>query len=392
MEPLTSNETLSLSSPFGGQGAVSIIGGGLAGLSLSIQLAKAGYSVTLFEKEKYPFHKVCGEYISLESWDFIVSLGLDLSTMNLPIIKKLIVSSPNGKCIQQELPLGGFGISRYTLDNELSKIAKQAGVKIYEETKVNDIIFKSDSFTISTSGFSIQSNVAAGTFGKRSNIDIKWSRNFIQKKGNKLNNYIGVKYHVETDLPADTISLHNFKDGYCGISKIEDNKYCLCYLTTAENLKANNNSISEMEKNVLQKNRFLQHLFSSVNFLAGFPVTISQISFDKKLQVENNVLMIGDAAGMITPVCGNGMSMALHAGKIAFECIDNFLQQKITRKQMEDQYAAKWKHQFAGRLRMGRMIQRLFGKEFSTNIFVSAIKPFPFIIRRLITSTHGKPF
>ncbi len=372
--------------------AVCIVGGGLAGLSLSIQLAKGGYSVVLFEKEKYPYHKVCGEYISLESWDFIVSLGLDLPLMNLPIIKKLIVSSPKGKCIQQELPLGGFGISRYKLDNELSKIAKQAGVKIYEETKVNDIVFKDDLFTISTSQFSIQSKVVAGTFGKRSNIDVKWSREFVQKKNNKLNNYIGIKYHVQSDLPADTIALHNFKEGYCGISKIESNRYCLCYLTTAENLRSNNNSIPEMEKNVLQKNPLLQQLFSSVKFLPEFPVTISQISFDKKLQVENNVLMIGDAAGMITPLCGNGMSMALHAGKIAFECIENFLLQKITRQQMEEQYAANWKHHFAGRLRMGRIIQRLFGKEFSTNIFVSLIKPFPFIIRRLISSTHGKPF
>ena len=393
MESLVTKEISSLSSPFGGQVAdACIVGGGLAGLSLSIQLAKAGYNVALFEKEKYPFHKVCGEYISLESWNFIVSIGLNLDEMNLPIIEKLIVSSPNGKYINQPLPLGGFGISRYKLDNELYKIAKEKGVKIYEGTKVSDITFNDDAFTISTSTTTIRSKVAAGTFGKRSNIDIKWSRDFVQKKSNKLNNYIGIKYHVQTDLAQDTIALHNFKDGYCGISKVEDNTYCLCYLTTAENLKANNNSIPEMEKNVLQKNPFLKQLFSSVIFLPGFPISISQISFDKKSQVENNVLMIGDAAGMITPLCGNGMSMALHGGKIAFECIDNFLQQKITRQQMEDEYAAKWKHQFGGRLRLGRVIQRLFGKEFTTNIFVSVVKPFPFVIRRLITSTHGKPF
>ena len=130
MEPLIINEISNLGSPFGGQGAdIATIGGGLAGLSLSIQLAKAGYNVVLFEKERYPFHKVCGEYISLESRDFIMSLGLDLPGMNLPIIKKLIVSSPNGKYIEQELPLGGFGISRYTLDNELSKIAKKCRSK-----------------------------------------------------------------------------------------------------------------------------------------------------------------------------------------------------------------------------------------------------------------------
>ena len=56
---------------------VAIIGGGLAGLSLSIQCSRAGYTAILFEKEKYPFHKVCGEYISFESWNFINDLGLD---------------------------------------------------------------------------------------------------------------------------------------------------------------------------------------------------------------------------------------------------------------------------------------------------------------------------
>ena len=67
---------------------VCVIGGGLAGLALSIQLSKLGYAVALFEKEQFPFHKVCGEYISLESWDFIVSLGLPLAEMQLPVISK----------------------------------------------------------------------------------------------------------------------------------------------------------------------------------------------------------------------------------------------------------------------------------------------------------------
>ncbi|MGZ8517599.1 MAG: NAD(P)/FAD-dependent oxidoreductase, partial [Chitinophagaceae bacterium] len=67
------------------------MGGGLAGLALSIQLVKQGLRIIVFEKEQYPFHKVCGEYISLESWNFLNSLGIDLEKMNLPIIKKLEV-------------------------------------------------------------------------------------------------------------------------------------------------------------------------------------------------------------------------------------------------------------------------------------------------------------
>ena len=57
---------------------IAIVGGGLAGLSLSILLARKGFRICLFEKESYPFHKVCGEYISMESWDFLVGLGFGL--------------------------------------------------------------------------------------------------------------------------------------------------------------------------------------------------------------------------------------------------------------------------------------------------------------------------
>src|SRR6187455_493233 len=93
-----------------------IVGGGLAGLAAAIQLSHAGHSVILFEKEKYPFHKVCGEYISLESWEFLIQLGLPLQDKNLPVIKSLFLTAPNGKSFKTKLPLGGFGISRYQLD------------------------------------------------------------------------------------------------------------------------------------------------------------------------------------------------------------------------------------------------------------------------------------
>lgn len=371
---------------------VAVIGGGLAGLSLSILLSNAGYKIILFEKEKYPFHKVCGEYISMESWKFIESLGLPLSQLNLPVIKKLIVSSPGGYFLDAKLDLGGFGISRYFLDNELKQIAEKNGVIILEETKVNEVIFHDEIFTVKYNGGEITSSVVAGSFGKRSNLDVKWQRKFIKQKPGKLNNYIGVKYHVKSEFPPDTIALHNFKDGYCGISKVEKDQYCLCYLTTAQNLKDNHNSIKEMEKNILHQNPFLKKIFLESEFLFAEPVTISQISFDKKTQVTDHVLMLGDAAGMITPLCGNGMSMALHSAKIAFVNIDSFLQKNIKRAEMEIQYVHQWQKQFEKRLRTGRALQKVFGKERLTNLFIRMVKHFPFVVRRLINATHGKEF
>lgn len=369
-----------------------IIGGGLAGLSLSIQLAKLGYRVALFEKETYPFHKVCGEYISLESWNFIESLGLPLSQMQLPIIRKLMVTAPNGNQLAQVLPLGGFGISRFTLDHALKEIALSHQVSVFENCKVNDVIFEDDQFHLHTTKGSFYSRVCCGSYGKRGNLDLKWNRPFASRKANKLNNFIGIKYHIKTEFAADTIALHNFKNGYCGISKIEDDKYCLCYLTNAGNLKNSNNAIPGMEKNILQQNPHLRHIFNNSEILYESPVTISQISFDKKSQVENHVLLVGDAAGMITPLCGNGMSMALHGSKMAAEVVHEFLSGKMSRAQMETAYTATWKASFGKRLRAGRMIQSMFGKTWVTNFFVGLMKTMPGITSWLIKQTHGKPF
>ena len=84
------------------------------------------------------------------------------------------------------------------------------------------------------------------------------------------------------------------------------------------------------------------------------------------------MLMIGDAAGMITPLCGNGMSMALHASKIATKEVTRFLRNEISREEMERQYEKQWQVLFAGRLRMGRSIQRMFSYLGLTNFIIGA--------------------
>ena len=371
---------------------IAIIGGGLGGLALSIQCVKAGYKVVLFEREKYPFHKVCGEYISHESWNFLQELGVPLSDMQLPQISRVLISAPNGNFMEHRLPLGGFGVSRYTLDNTLAGIARKEGVDVWEETRVIDVVYRNNQFIIFTNKGEIDAKVAAGTFGKRSNLDVKWKRQFTQKRPNKLNHFVGVKYHIKVAHPADLIALHNFENGYCGISQIENNKCCLCYLTTAHNLRLNRNDIHLAEKNILMKNPFLHHIFSTAEFLYEEPVTISRISFNKKTQVENHVLLIGDAAGMITPLCGNGMSMALHGSKLAAEQINDFFKGKINRFDMEQQYTQQWEKHFGRRLIMGRILQRFFGNAALSNLLLRVVKPFPKLTRWLISLTHGQPF
>ena len=371
---------------------VAIVGGGLAGLALSIQLAKQGYKIVVFEKERYPFHKVCGEYISLECRDFLHVLGIDTGKMNLPFIQNLQVSAPNGKILKHKLPLGGFGVSRYLLDQQLATIAVREGAMLMENCKVEDVLFAGDCFRVQTTMEPFKARVVCGSFGKKSNLDIKWKRAFAIADKNKLNNYIGVKYHIKTNFPIDTIALHNFDNGYCGIVSVEDARYNLCYLTTASNLRRCGNNIQQMEKEILCKNPHLDKIFSESKFLFPAPLVISQISFDQKSQVEQHMLMIGDAAGMITPLCGNGMSMALHGSKLAAEQVHHFLKGNINRAHMESSYSAAWKSHFSGRLKMGRRFQRIFANPRLMSQVIGIARAFPVIVDPLIRKTHGQPF
>ena len=372
-----------------------IMGGGLAGLSCAILLARQGHRVLVLEKDDYPRHKVCGEYISLESEPFLRSIGVPVEELGLPRISRLVLTAPGGTSFETPLPLGGFGLSRYLLDRQLADSAVAAGVELRVHHLVEDFRQTAEGFTVQVrtpeGPIEVYTRTLAGSWGKRSAVDLRMNRPFTQEKG-RLNSWVGIKYHVRSSWPADAIGLHNFRNGYCGISRIEAEKHCLCYLVRASELKPFRGNIGEMESAVLGRNPHLRSLLRESERLDGFPVTISQVSFSRKAAVEGGALMLGDTAGMITPLCGNGMSIALHSGKIAAQLLDRFLHGEIGQSQLENAYRTAWTAAFARRLRNGRWLQRCFGAETATNLFIRGIRTLPFLATPLIRMTHGKPF
>lgn len=365
-----------------------IIGGGLAGLCLAIQLADKGVSVILFEKNKYPFHKVCGEYISMESWNFLTELGLPLTDLNLPKIDELGISSENGFMLNSKLPLGGFGISRYSLDNYLYELAKKKNVIIFDTCKVFDVQNINDVYQINTSNGIYNAVIICGTYGKYAPAFVKDEE---IKKQNKLN-YIGVKYHIKTKLNASRIELHNFKDGYCGISKIDNDTYCLCYLSSSKNLQECGNDINKMEETILYKNPFLKKYFTESEFLFNAPLVISNVTFQKKNTYKNSFFLAGDAAGSITPLCGNGMSMAMRASKLLANLLVDYFNEIISKEELIKQYDLIWNKNFNTRIKTGYYLQYLFGKKHTTHFTLKMLHKLPSLTKKLISLTHGQSF
>lgn len=365
-----------------------IIGGGISGLLSAIQLANANIPCIVIEKKVYPFHRVCGEYISNETVPFLKSLKLFPESFHPPSIQRFQLSSINGKTETLPLDLGGFGISRYAFDNFLYDKARSLGVQFYLKEEVEEITFDHDQFKIRTTLRHLEAHIVIGAFGKRSRIDVQLRRNFIQRRSP----YVGVKYHVRTNHPVDLIALHNFDGGYCGISNVEDGKTNLCYLTRRENVKKFKN-LREMEEETLFKNPLLKNIFSNSEFLFDKPETINEISFETKLPVENHILMTGDAAGMITPLCGNGMAMAIHSSKILCEILSKHVHKNnFTRGEIEHSYATEWNKFFKNRLFFGRQVQKLFGNAWASNIAVNLAINIRPLVKLIIKNTHGDPF
>ena len=366
---------------------VIIIGGGLAGLTNAIHLSKLGKKVLLIEKNEYPKHKVCGEYISNEVLPYLEFLGINPFDFGAVKINKFQLSTIKNKLISADLPLGGFGISRYKLDFILSEKAKENGVRIIQDSVVG-VEFTNDQFKIETKENKIfTSKIAIGAFGKRSLLDVKMERDFIKKKSP----YLGVKIHVKGNFPSDLVALHNFKGGYCGVSKVENDTINLCYITNFSAFKKYKN-IDDFQEKVVFKNDYLRDIFNNSTKVFENPLTISQISFETKKPVENHLIMCGDSAGMIHPLCGNGMSMAIRSAQIASKLILNYLNGEIsTRNELEKNYIRQWNKTFKSRLKTGHFIARLFRQDKIAEFLLSVMKIFPFVLPKIIKRTHGKP-
>lgn len=365
---------------------VIIVGGGLAGLTCALHLSKNNCKVLLIEKQHYPHHKVCGEYVSNEVIPYLNSLGIDPFSIGAKHITNFEISNKDGQLLKAKLPLGGFGLSRYAFDAMLYDAIKDkvtvhfnsVQAVNYSETKFEVITQNKETF---------RADYVVGAYGKRSNIDMNQNRSFIKKK----TPWLAVKAHYEFDFKDDTVALHNFDGGYCGLSKTETGSVNACYLATSKSFGEFGN-IEKFQKNVLSKNPYLKEFFANAKPLFKKPLTISQISFDKKLPVENHIFMIGDSAGLIHPLCGNGMAMAIHSAKIFSEFLLKALTKgAVNRSDLETQYTQLWNDTFSKRLKVGRMIQGVLLHPKATSVGFSVAKLFPSIVPNLIKRTHGEP-
>jgi flavin-dependent dehydrogenase len=352
-------------------------------LSLAILLARQGKEVILWEKAAFPYHRVCGEYISKESLPFLMTLLPDFPWRDVQHIDTLVLSAPSGKILRQKLKSGGIGISRYRLDAALADMARAEGVIIMENCRILDWSEDPDGFEVCSAEqkWRCKSLFLASGKGK--------APGEAAVKTTVRRNFVGVKYHIRFNHPVNEIQLHNFRNGYCGMSRVEDGISCLCYMADAAELRACGNDVKTMEAKVLSANPHLREIFSESEFLWPAPKVISGLRFGERESMRGNAVLLGDSAGSIAPLTGNGMSMALRASY----GLAQILAEPGEGKKKQDAYASFRKEHFKNRILAGSVIQDFFGNERMTEAALGILRIAPSWMRnKIIESTHGKPF
>ena len=343
---------------------VAIVGGGLAGCNAAVTLAQRNRRVLLLEANPYPHSKVCGEFLSPECVSFFASSGFlpVLQQLNPVTIRTVRITAPDGSTWRTEFPAPALGISRYALDAAFARYVAQNGVEVHDGVRVTEIAGSlRERFSLTartpegTQTFNAATVIAA--HGKRSNLDRHLKRAFLSRS----QPYIALKRHFTGSSRPGHLDLHVFPGGYCGMSEVEGGITNVCLLVRQDIFQSTSGgSRADVEcfiRWMCEQNAHLRDWFAQAAPVYPEWLSIAQVPFVGKTSIEGDVLMVGDAAGMIAPLAGDGMAMALHSGKLAALLIDRYLAAEIAAPELKTAYARTWNATFSARLRLGRALQ-----------------------------------
>ncbi len=346
-----------------------IVGAGPAGSSLAIRLAQANFEVTLIEREKFPRHKLCGEFISPECLEYFRELDVlgDMFAVNGDRIFETVFYDPDGKhvSIQSKWFRGAFesalSISRAEMDFRLLQKAKAFGAEILEESNVfglnitNGIvggvkIRKPDGTKSEINGdLIIDATGRAAVLTKL--VDRRIKSDSVKKiSKNSKAKYVGFKTHLRNvNMQKGACEIYFFRGGYGGLSFVENGYANHCFLVKADLVKEFDGNADKIVENVVLANkRAAITLKDAENAREWLAVSVDEFG-KKRVCPASGILSIGDASAFIDPFTGSGMLMALEGA----ELLANLLkvgQSSLTG--IEKQFESAHEKRFKRRLRV----------------------------------------
>ena len=326
-----------------------VIGAGPAGSAAAITAARAGMSVLLLERGRFPRHKVCGEFISAESLSLLRWL---LGETNPDLVRNSLVLTEgrlliDGRTLRVPINPPAASIARYDLDLALWNAAQQAGARVLSQTVVQTIGGEGP-FLARTSAGDFQARAVINASGRWSNLN---------RAALPLSNsgWLGIKTHMRGETDS-TVDLYFFAGGYCGVQPVRGaggepliNVCALLKPGVSDGL----NEVLARHPILYSRSRAWRPAFAP---LSTFPVI-----FQEPRPVSDCVINVGDAAGFVDPFVGDGIALAMRGGNLAALSLLRFVREDCTLASALRTYAKNYRVQLRPVYRSSSLLRKLVG-------------------------------
>jgi len=350
---------------------VVIAGGGPAGTSAAIHLARRGLRVQLVEQKKFPRAKLCGEFISPECVMHFERLGLVDRVLEAggAHLKQTVFYSRSGRSINVPSEWFGsaqtyaLGLSRAEMDQRLMMRAREVGVDVLEESqaiglKLEDGRVRGVSLRQAGRQLSVTSLLAVDATGRSralarcAETQGKTQRPAIHSRPT----LVAFKAHLENASGArDQCEIYSYRGGYGGLNPIENGLSNICFIVKSRDVRASGNDADRVMREVLMTNPRAAQTLASARVRGGW-LAVSLGEFGRKPMVPvAGLLSIGDAASFIDPFTGSGMLMALESGELAAHTIARHiarLREDGSFDAIASDYTVRYRQLFGARLRV----------------------------------------
>lgn len=341
---------------------VAVIGAGPAGSTLATLLAKSGISCVVVDRDVHPRDKVCGEFLSWDALPILEWMGAAsaIESAGARRIRRCRIFG-SSRTYEFEFPDEARGISRMQLDSILLKNAAAHGavrldgwtaLRVERAQDRTALVIEARSGEIRE----IRARVIAGAWGRWGRFDKQLGRRFVSDTSHR---HFGFKRHYRgITADSDSVDLYAFRGGYLGVSAIEQGQTNICGLVRQKRMAGMRGGWKSLVASLAEESAPLRALFAAHEADQDDFLTSEPVVFRAKEPVEGGIVMIGDAAGIIDPLTGNGMAMAVQSALLAACSIREILHRR-DRPLIEQQYAGDYRELFQSRLLWSRSAARI---------------------------------
>ena len=345
---------------------VIIAGGGPAGTSAAIHLARHDVRVLLVEQKKFPRAKLCGEFISPECQRHFENLGMTeaMASSEPATLTETVFYSSRGHHITVPSRWFGepaaLGLSRAVMDDLLLRRAEACGVTVLEGTTITEPVLSSAGVV---HGVRLKHDGREQEYLAPLTIDATGRARILTKKLNHTEPHskaklVAFKAHLHnTRVAPNACEIYFYADGYGGLSTVEGEISNLCFIVAADQVKRHHSNPVTIMRETVMKNRraayTLEHAQNESEWLSA-----SWERFGRRQpSPANGLLAIGDSAAFIDPFTGSGMLMAFESGELAAEVIIR-RRDELTSTIIGAEYTAEYIRKFDSRLRISGWLRR----------------------------------